>query len=101
MVHPADSLRKDSAVRLDRRSVTSLETVAVVVALAQLGKPYVFGAAGPNAFDCSGLIEAAYRAAGISLPRDTYHQVAAGQAVPDIATIAPGDDVHHAQPEHR
>jgi cell wall-associated NlpC family hydrolase len=67
--------------------------VAVAYALAQLGKPYVLGATGPAAFDCSGLVQAAWRAAGVSLPRTTYDQVSAGQAVPvgDPGAFRPGD----------
>ncbi|MEU0565861.1 bifunctional lytic transglycosylase/C40 family peptidase [Nonomuraea sp. NPDC005983] len=43
-------------------------------ALAQRGKPYLWGATGPDAFDCSGIIYAAYRAAGLSIPRTTFGQ---------------------------
>jgi cell wall-associated NlpC family hydrolase len=46
---------------------------------AQLGKPYVFGAAGPDAFDCSGLAMMAYRAAGITIPRTSQAQWAYGR----------------------
>lgn len=45
------------------------------------GKPYVFGAAGPNSFDCSGLMQYIYKHFGISIPRVTYDQVKAGTAV--------------------
>ncbi len=45
---------------------------AVAYAYAQLGKPYVWGATGPDSFDCSGLMYAAWGAAGVTLPRDTY-----------------------------
>jgi cell wall-associated NlpC family hydrolase len=41
-------------------------------ALRQRGKPYVYGDTGPRGFDCSGLVYAAYRAAGIGMPRTTY-----------------------------
>jgi cell wall-associated NlpC family hydrolase len=41
-------------------------------ALRQRGKPYIYGDAGPRGFDCSGLVYAAYRAAGIGMPRTTY-----------------------------
>lgn len=46
-----------------------------------LGKPYVWGATGPNAFDCSGLVQYIFRHFGISLPRVTYDQVKQGTAV--------------------
>jgi cell wall-associated NlpC family hydrolase len=47
---------------------------AVDEALAQLGVPYRFGGSGPQGFDCSGLVQHAYRRAGITLPRDTREQ---------------------------
>jgi cell wall-associated NlpC family hydrolase len=46
----------------------------IAFALAQRGKPYVFGATGPDAWDCSSLIQAAYRAVGLALPRTTFEQ---------------------------
>lgn len=63
---------------------------AVAYAYAKLGSPYVWGAAGPNAFDCSGLAQAAYRSAGISLPRTTYAQIDAGRRIPR-SDLRPGD----------
>ncbi|WP_323375657.1 NlpC/P60 family protein [Streptomyces sp. RB17] len=63
---------------------------AVEYAYAKLGSPYVWGAAGPNAFDCSGLVQAAYRSAGISLPRTTYAQIDAGRRV-SRSELEPGD----------
>jgi cell wall-associated NlpC family hydrolase len=50
----------------------------------------VWGATGPHAFDCSGLVQAAYRAAGISLPRTTYAQIDAGRRV-SRSELRPGD----------
>jgi peptidoglycan DL-endopeptidase CwlO len=47
----------------------SSAAVAVRFALAQLGKPYRWGADGPKSFDCSSLVQTAYRAAGVRLPR--------------------------------
>ncbi|WP_328937808.1 NlpC/P60 family protein [Streptomyces tauricus] len=63
---------------------------AVSYAYGKLGSPYVWGATGPDAFDCSGLIQAAYRSAGISLPRTTYAQINTGQRV-SRAELQPGD----------
>ncbi|MBM7437141.1 C40 family peptidase [Streptomyces sp. HB132] len=63
---------------------------AVDFAYGALGKPYVWGATGPSSFDCSGLTQAAWRAAGVSLPRTTYTQINAGQRV-SRSELAPGD----------
>jgi cell wall-associated NlpC family hydrolase len=67
---------------------------AIAYAYAKLGSPYVWGAAGPNAFDCSGLVQAAYRSAGISLPRTTYAQINAGRRV-SRSELQPGDLVFY------
>ncbi|WP_413799814.1 NlpC/P60 family protein [Streptomyces iranensis] len=63
---------------------------AVSYAYAALGKPYVWGATGPHGYDCSGLTQAAWRAAGVALPRTTYTQINAGQRV-TRDQLAPGD----------
>ncbi|MEV5878662.1 NlpC/P60 family protein [Streptomyces sp. NPDC052101] len=65
-------------------------TAALAYAYTKLGSPYVWGATGPNAFDCSGLVQAAYRSAGISLPRTTYAQINAGRRV-SRTELQPGD----------
>ncbi|MEU9489555.1 NlpC/P60 family protein [Streptomyces decoyicus] len=63
---------------------------ALAFARAQTGKPYVWGATGPSSYDCSGLTKAAWKAAGVDLPRTTWDQVKVGQR---IATkdLKPGD----------
>ncbi|MBB1246974.1 C40 family peptidase, partial [Streptomyces durbertensis] len=63
---------------------------ALAYARGALGKPYVWGATGPHSFDCSGLTQAAWRSAGVSLPRTTYTQVNAGRRV-SRDQLAPGD----------
>ncbi|MFF4303822.1 NlpC/P60 family protein [Streptomyces sp. NPDC001601] len=63
---------------------------AIAFARAQIGKPYVWGATGPGSYDCSGLSQAAWKAAGVSLPRTTYDQVNAGTTV-SLADALPGD----------
>ena len=67
---------------------------AVAFTYAQLGKPYQWGATGPASYDCSGLVQAAWAAAGVAIPRDTYEQWA---ALPHIATsaIQPGDLLYY------
>ena len=64
--------------------------VALATARTALGKPYVWGATGPDAFDCSGLTGWAYRAAGVSLPRTSQSQWNAGPH-PALADLQPGD----------
>lgn len=54
--------------------LTTQASMAAAYALAQVGKPYIYGATGPNAFDCSGLTQAAWRAAGVSIPRTSEAQ---------------------------
>ncbi|MEV1026549.1 NlpC/P60 family protein [Streptomyces sp. NPDC050264] len=71
-------------------SSNSRVQAAISFAQGAIGSPYVWGATGPNAFDCSGLTQAAYRAAGISLPRTTYAQIDAGQRV-SRSQLQPGD----------
>lgn len=63
---------------------------AVAYARAQIGKPYSWGAEGPNAFDCSGLIYAAYLSAGKRIPRTTATQIIGGQKV-SRGNLLPGD----------
>jgi cell wall-associated NlpC family hydrolase len=63
---------------------------AVSTALSQVGDPYVWGAAGPSAFDCSGLTQYAYAAAGVSLPHSSGMQAQLGSSVP-MSAMAPGD----------
>jgi cell wall-associated NlpC family hydrolase len=73
------------------------QAVAAVITFAeqQLGKPYLWGGTGPDAFDCSGLVMMAYRAAGINIERTTFQQWAAERHVP-AAQVQPGDLVFFA-----
>jgi cell wall-associated NlpC family hydrolase len=61
---------------------------AIAYARTQLGKPYVYGATGPDAFDCSGLVMAAWQAAGVSIPRTSEQQWA---DLPHVSSPQPGD----------
>jgi peptidoglycan hydrolase-like protein with peptidoglycan-binding domain len=69
--------------------------VAVRFALSQLGKPYQWGADGPASFDCSGLVQTSYRAAGIGLPRVSRQQYGAGKLVP-LKALRAGDLLFYA-----
>ncbi|MFD3536014.1 NlpC/P60 family protein [Streptomyces sp. NPDC058664] len=87
------TVRADRSTGGERGPVAAPNTraaEAVSFARAQLGKPYVWGATGPSAYDCSGLTQAAWRAAGVSLPRTTYTQINAGRRV-SRSQLAPGD----------
>jgi len=69
---------------------------AVRFALAQLGKPYRWGAEGPNSFDCSGLVQTAYRSAGVHLPRVSRQQYGAGKLI-RLSAVRPGDLLFYAR----
>lgn len=84
---------------LDALAVTGRAAAAVAFARAQVGKPYVWGATGPGAFDCSGLTQASWAAAGVALPRTTYSQIDTGQRVP-ISQLQPGDLVFYYGGNH-
>ncbi|MGW6206750.1 NlpC/P60 family protein [Streptomyces sp. NPDC055089] len=79
-----------SAPRGSAQAPNARAAEAVAFAYTALGKPYVWGATGPSSFDCSGLTQAAYRSAGVSLPRTTYTQINAGRRVSQ-SELAPGD----------
>ncbi|MFC7329798.1 C40 family peptidase [Marinactinospora rubrisoli] len=64
--------------------------VAIEFALGQQGKPYGWGATGPNSWDCSSLVQAAWRQAGVQIPRTTWPQHAALAPV-DRSDLQPGD----------
>jgi cell wall-associated NlpC family hydrolase len=78
-------LHDDAAAIRARRTAT-----AIGYARAQLGKPYRFATAGPDTFDCSGLVQQAWAAAGVQLPRVTYDQIKVGERV-TRDRLVPGD----------
>jgi cell wall-associated NlpC family hydrolase len=79
-------------------AVPSGDVGAVVrFVLAQLGKPYVWGATGPNSYDCSGLMQTAFRTAGVSIPRVSIQQSAVGRQV-GRNEVRPADLIFFYQP---
>jgi peptidoglycan DL-endopeptidase CwlO len=78
-------------------SAAAMRKAAMTNALAKLGKPYRWGAVGPNAFDCSGLVKWSFGQAGRSLPRTSRAQAGAGTPV-SRANLQPGDLVFFYSP---
>ncbi|GAA3424774.1 C40 family peptidase [Streptosporangium sandarakinum] len=64
--------------------------VALTAAAGKLGRPYVWGAEGPDTFDCSGLVQWAFAQAGVKMPRVTHQQFVSGPQV-SLAQAQPGD----------
>jgi cell wall-associated NlpC family hydrolase len=87
-------------------SASKAEAAVITYSISQLDKPYVFGAAGPDAFDCSGLTMAAWAQAGVRLVHSTLDQVTEGSASttqsigPADLVLVPGDGGSLAAPEH-
>lgn len=71
---------------------------ALTCALAQVGKPYVWGADGPAAFDCSSLMQFAYRSIGLEIGPDTYQQAGRCERIP-WTNLRPGDMIQ-PNPDH-
>lgn len=84
-------LRAEARARREAREAAAIGQRIVAAAAAQAGKPYVYGATGPSAFDCSGLTGWAYAAVGIHLPRTSGAQAAVMTRVSDPM---PGDLVY-------
>ena len=72
---------------------------AIDYAKAQLGKPYIWGAAGPDAFDCSGLTMQAWKAGGVSMDHWTGSQYAQSRPIP-LTEVQPGDLIFYNQFQH-
>ncbi len=72
---------------------------AVGIAAAKAGEPYVYGAAGPNSFDCSGFTQYVYRQMGIDIPRTASAQAAAATIVPN-SSARPGDLIFIGSPAY-
>jgi hypothetical protein len=68
---------------------------AIGFALGELGKPYVWGATGPDSWDCSSLLQASYRAAGVTIPRVSRDQYNSGGHLP-VRDMQPGDFLFYA-----
>ena len=76
---------------------TAVDTM-LKAAMSRRGLPYVWGGAGPNSFDCSGLVQWSFAQAGIVMPRVAADQALSGPAVP-VSQLAPGDLLfYHTDP---
>lgn len=71
-------------------AVSGRVAVVIAFALAQVGRPYIFGASGPYGYDCSGLVVAAYARVGVGLAHFTGAMLGSGRPV-DRSQLAPGD----------
>lgn len=84
-----------SAKRVKKLSKAQRQRVraskAVAVAKKQIGDPYRWGATGPGAFDCSGLVQFAWRKAGVKLPRTTWSQKSSVKKKISWKAMQPGD----------
>ena len=84
-------LRLSEIPQLTGPGLNNVQRAALIsAALSKVGRPYVWGGAGPDVFDCSGLVQWSYRQAGILMPRTAAEQFLTGQHIP-LTSAAPGD----------
>ncbi|MDX3215377.1 C40 family peptidase [Streptomyces sp. ME01-24h] len=88
----AAASRSAGRTALAASSTSATGSAASVIGFlkAQVGKPYVYGATGPSAYDCSGLTQAAFRTIGVDLPRTSQAQSTFGTQV-SVSAVRPGD----------
>lgn len=86
--------RKASSSSSTGSSASGRAATAIAFAMSKVGGPYVMGGTGPTAYDCSGLMQAAWASAGVSLPRTSEEQFNAGTPV-STGSLQPGDLVFY------
>ena len=92
-----EALTSRSTTRTPSVPASGNAAAAVQYAMAQVGKAYVYGAAGPNAFDCSGLTMMAWAQAGVALPHSSSAQYSSGPHIAE-SDLQPGDLVFYYSP---
>ena len=81
---------KPAAPMVSPRAEKPVPAALITTARRMLGTPYRYGGAGPDGFDCSGLVRYVYRHAGIQVPRTSSEQFRQATAI-DLANLQPGD----------
>ena len=79
---------------------SSVGRAALAAGAKKIGTPYVYGATGPNAFDCSGFVQWSFAQVGVSLPRTSEEQENVGPHITSISQLQPGDIVIMYGGEH-
>lgn len=93
----AAAVLDDLEAKAEQKRMEAMGGPVVAYAKSQVGKSYVYGAAGPDAFDCSGLTMMAWQQAGVSLPHSSSAQYSAGQQISE-SELKPGDLVFYYSP---
>jgi peptidoglycan DL-endopeptidase CwlO len=93
----AGAVLEDLQAEAEKKRIAEMGGPAVAYAKSQIGKSYVYGAAGPDSFDCSGLTMAAWSQAGVSLPHSSSAQYSAGEHISE-SELQPGDLVFYYSP---
>ena len=96
-VASASAVVEDLEAEAEQKRMEEAGGPAVAYAKAQVGKSYVYGAMGPDSFDCSGLTMAAWKQAGVSLPHSSSAQYASGRQISE-SELQPGDLVFYYSP---